>query len=348
MYPYISVMIATYNSAWTIEKPLQALRNQDYPQDRMDIMVIDGGSRDDTTTIAKKYGCRIIDNPKVDPVSAKYIGLHSAKGKYLLSLDHDEVLVNPESIKMRIEALEIKNECKVALCSGYRCPDGYRGLNSYVTEFGDPFSCFYYRSSIGYEYFQKTLEKWATLEESNEGYEIYRFDKRTDIVLLELLSAAIIINLEYFKGIIDFDNCKDEIEHFFYKMIENGQKDVIYTINDPLDHYSVDSIKSYLPKLKWRVVNNIHFENAARQGFEGRSRITKSSKIKKYLFIPYSLSLVVPFLDACYLAISRKNKAYFLHVYLCMYVAAYILYQYTRKILHIPPKIKAYNGDSLE
>ena len=50
----ITVVMPTYNSEHTIEKALQSIRNQTYPQDSIEILVVDGGSTDKTLSIAQK------------------------------------------------------------------------------------------------------------------------------------------------------------------------------------------------------------------------------------------------------------------------------------------------------
>jgi cellulose synthase/poly-beta-1,6-N-acetylglucosamine synthase-like glycosyltransferase len=47
------------NNEETIEECLQALLTQDYPQDHLEIILVDGGSKDRTVQIAKKYPIKI-------------------------------------------------------------------------------------------------------------------------------------------------------------------------------------------------------------------------------------------------------------------------------------------------
>ena len=55
-YPTISVLIATFNSHNTIEMCLNSVRSQEYPQKKIEIILADGGSKDDTIIIGKKFG----------------------------------------------------------------------------------------------------------------------------------------------------------------------------------------------------------------------------------------------------------------------------------------------------
>lgn len=345
--PLVSIMIATYNSAWILEKPLKAIQEQSYPHNLIEVLIIDGGSKDNTRLIAERYGCIVLDNPKTDPVSAKLIGMLNAHGKYLMTIDHDEVLANKDSIKNRILAFREHPECKVALLSGYRCPKDYTGLNEYVSEFGDPFSLFYYRFSAGYKYYYKELAKRSSLKYCDNNYSVFRLDKGTRNIILELICLGTLINIEYFRNLIDLKNSKNSITHLLIKMVNNGENSIIMSKNDPLDHYSVDSIKKYLPKLRWRVINNIHYSDRAAQGFSGRQEESGSSNIQKYLFPFYSISIIFPTLDSIFLSLSRMNPAFLWHPFLCVYVTGYIVYQYILKILHRPPILKTYDGNRI-
>ena len=346
-YPLISIIIATYNSSHILPKALDALKEQSYPSDRIEIIAVDGGSSDNTRTIAEAYGCRVVYNYKKHPVSANIIGMNVAKGKYLVTLDHDEILTNKESLLIRIQALIDNPSCKIAMCSGYKRPSDYPGLNQYISEFGDPFSLFYYRCSKDYKHFLDHVKKYASSFHEKKQYYIATL-QNIDHFIVELCCLATVIDLEYFSATGDLLTDPVKMVHLFYDEFYKSNKiDFIITKNDPLLHYSADSLSAYLPKLKWRIINNVHYPARAEQGAQGRTQYS-SIRYKKYIFPFYSVSIVLPILDSLYLFITRKNAAYLLHPFLCLYVTFYIFYQYTRKLLRLPPKQKTYDGKSTE
>jgi hypothetical protein len=127
-------------------------------------------------------------------------------------------------------------------------------------------------------------------------------------------------------------------------MLEHGQTKVIFIKKDALVHYSVDSLKAYFPKLKWRICNNIHFQNMGENGFNGRVKYQKNIKYKKYLFVPYTVSTVIPFIQGVHMALTRNNSIYLLHPVLCWYVLLQIIYQYGLKLMDKTPKFTSYDG----
>ncbi len=340
--PLVSIIIATFNSGKVLPLVLEAIKRQSYPKDKIEILAVDGGSTDNTRDIAQKYDCIILENPKTDVGTAKFIGFQKAQGKYVITIDHDEVLVNQESIKTRIEALLKHPECKVAFCSGTIRPDKYPLLNQYISDVGDPFTFYMYHGPCDYRFIKRNF---TILIET--GYYIkVEFNKNVDKIFLELLCGSTIIDSDYFKSFMSWDYSKDffTFGHFFYIMLNSGNKTVIFTKNDFIEHYSVDSIKAYLPKLKWRIINNVHFPEKANIAVTGRESLQKINPLKKYFFIPYSLTFICPLVEGIIYAIKRKNIVYLMHPLLCIYVAVQILWQYLRKIINRPPAFTSYDG----
>lgn len=345
--PLITVVIATFNSGKLLPRTLDALKNQTYPANRMEILAIDGGSKDDTIEIALKYGCKVIDNPETEPGNAKLLGIREASGKYLMTLDHDEVLVNPESIKNRVELLETHPFCKVAFCSGYKKPDDYPLLNEYISEFGDPFSLFVYNFSKGVSYFEKGLRRICHVEEDDEKYLMVSFSETKNMPIIELACFATIINLEWFKIHSNIVEDIQDLAHLFYIMLSIGYTKTILLKNDPLVHYSADSLKAYFPKLKWRIRNNIHFLDKGKNGFWGRQKYIEYTKYKKYLFIPYTIIIPICLLHGIYLSITRKNTIYMMHPVFCWYVLVQIIIEYGRKLTKWTPQFTSYDGKKI-
>ena len=98
--PVISIIMPTYNSERTIEIALRSVAQQTY-RDRTEVLVVDGGSTDRTKQIAERYGCRVIENLRVQPEYAKLIGLSHAAGRYAVFLDSDEALADERSLERK-------------------------------------------------------------------------------------------------------------------------------------------------------------------------------------------------------------------------------------------------------
>jgi len=90
--PSVSVLIPTLNAARVLEKCLRSLSRQRYPKAKTEVIIADGGSTDDTLSIARKFGAKIVENPLKTAEAGKAVALSEAKNELVLLMDSDNVL----------------------------------------------------------------------------------------------------------------------------------------------------------------------------------------------------------------------------------------------------------------
>lgn len=96
-YPYVTVIMPVRNEAAFITRSVSAVIAQDYPRERMEILIVDGMSTDDTRRMVKalegRYtNLRLIDNPKGIAPTGLNIGLAEARGEIIIRVDgHCEI-----------------------------------------------------------------------------------------------------------------------------------------------------------------------------------------------------------------------------------------------------------------
>jgi glycosyltransferase involved in cell wall biosynthesis len=88
----VAIIIPTLNEEKFIEGCVASIQNQTYPFELMDIMVVDGGSRDQTIkiveTLSKTWtNIRLLHNPQRIPSSAFNIGVASSIAPFIIRLD---------------------------------------------------------------------------------------------------------------------------------------------------------------------------------------------------------------------------------------------------------------------
>jgi glycosyltransferase involved in cell wall biosynthesis len=326
--PDITVVIATFNSDKLLGRVLDAVKRQDYPQQSLEILVVDGGSLDTTCALAVSYGCVVISNPETEPINAKFLGLKHANGRYLVYLDHDEVMLDSSSLRRKYEVFHRERDVHAVVGSGYINPDSKNIVNEYINEFGDPFSFFIYRLSKGSKFFIETMKKRYSVSKETESYLIIDFARMKHLPIMELVALGSMIDKDYFCVTfpeILFD--KKRIGQLFYHLIEKAPR-VAITKNDAIVHYSSEKILLFLAKIRWRIKNNIYFvKETGAAGFSGREQFGSTlANFKKYLFPFYAFLLIFPIIDSCYLVLTRRNFRYFLHIPLILYTAGYIVY----------------------
>ena len=90
--PFVSIIIPCYNEEKYIAQCLDSIMAGDYPQDCMEILVVDGRSTDRTRDVLVEYSkrhlvVRTVDNPHRLKPHALNIGIMKAKGEILIRMD---------------------------------------------------------------------------------------------------------------------------------------------------------------------------------------------------------------------------------------------------------------------
>ena len=98
-----------------------------------EIILVDTGSQDSTVSIALKYGCRVISSPwRGDFSQARNVAISMAKYPYILSIDADERLINPELLKPTIfHSIDTTGGWLIQVTSEARRVDG--GVDTYIS-----------------------------------------------------------------------------------------------------------------------------------------------------------------------------------------------------------------------
>lgn len=343
--PLVSVVIATYNSGRSLDSTLQAVKRQDYPKNKIEVFVIDGGSKDDTLAIAEKYKCKILNNPKVDQVYAKHQGYLTAGGEYLLVLDSDEILESTKSIRLKVASMLQDKRVKAAISTGLKKPKTYPDINYYLNEFGDPFSFFMYRNSKDPRFFVSELKKKYEIISEDKDRLVFDFSVAKDPPFIELTGMGVMVDLKYIKSV--FPSVIKNVPahtHLFYLLNSAGNLFAVMK-HDPIIHYSSPAITGYLKKIRSRVKSNIFSTSMGVAGFKGREKYHSSwYRFKKFLFVPYTLSLVLPFADSIYMYATRKKLIYLMHTVLCLYTLALIIFYYALKVFGLKTKLHGYGS----
>lgn len=112
MNPLFSIIIATKNEEKNIANCLQSIQKQTYPQEQIEIIVVDNNSSDKTKDIAHQYTDKIF-NKGPERSAQKNFGTQQSKGEYCLYLDADMIL-SPEIIQESVANFK-KNAETIAL-----------------------------------------------------------------------------------------------------------------------------------------------------------------------------------------------------------------------------------------
>jgi glycosyltransferase involved in cell wall biosynthesis len=85
--PSVSVVIPTLQEGKYLRRCLESLARQSYPH--RETIIVDGGSTDETITIAREFRVRILVAPGSTMVTARQIGADAARGEIIVGADAD-------------------------------------------------------------------------------------------------------------------------------------------------------------------------------------------------------------------------------------------------------------------
>jgi len=91
-FPRVSVIIPCRNESRHIGSCLASIAECDFPKDRLEVLVVDGMSDDDTRTIAQEFAeqhsyARVLENPRRITPAALNLGVAAAGGDVIVRMD---------------------------------------------------------------------------------------------------------------------------------------------------------------------------------------------------------------------------------------------------------------------
>ena len=113
----LAVIMPVYNEAKYIAQTLDQLYQQDYPMDKIEIVVADGGSTDGTREIVESYknrfgSLKLLENPIKKPSSGRNAGVKNSTAPYIVVIDGHVYLPSKNLFKDIIETFKtIEADC---------------------------------------------------------------------------------------------------------------------------------------------------------------------------------------------------------------------------------------------
>ena len=170
-YPTISFITPTLNASAYLEKCLVSITKLKYPKSKIEIIIADGGSTDDTISIAKKYKAKIYHNKFKTSESGKAVCLRQANGEFVVLVDSDNIITDRNWLIKMIKPLILDEELvgSEPIRYTYRKYDGYIDRYCALMGMNDPL-CFWLGA---YDRVNTITGKWTGLNVSTikrKGY----------------------------------------------------------------------------------------------------------------------------------------------------------------------------------
>lgn len=320
-YPSISVVIATFNAQKTIERCLKSIQIQDYPKDKIDIIIIDGSSRDKTVEIAKKFTKKIIiiESYKQNAEYNKAVGVSNAFGEMLLMLDHDNILPHRNWLSKIVEPLIRHKEVVGVETLRYHYDRHYSLLDRYFGLFGagDPLA-YYLGKADRLSFIYDTYNLFGEAKDYGNYY-LVRFDK-DHIPTLGANGFLIRRNLlvKYAKTApSDFFHIDVNVD-----LIRKGFNTYAFVKDSIIHLTNYGNVLNFLKRRKL-FMEQYHFKAKHKRRY---SVYEKKDFLALLKFIIYSATFIKPTIDAARGFIKIHDFAWFLHPFLSFTIL--VIYSY--------------------
>jgi len=310
----VSIIIPTLNSAHVLEYCLASIKTQTYKS--YEILIIDGGSSDNTINIAKKYHCHIFNNPLKTAESAKAIGLKKAKGKYIALIDSDNILPNKNWLStMLIPFSDPKIIGSEPLSFTYRKNAGFIERYSSLIGANDPYAYI----SGNYDRFSQLTQKWTNIKLPTENFKKYLKIKIDNNQYIPTIGANGTIFrkdflLKFFKGdyFFDIDILAIAPKPLYFAKVKIG---IIHT-------FCESSIIKFITKQNRRLCD--YFNHIHERKYDYSNNFNKNIFNNLYLLIKnnlyfslYSLLIIPSLVDSIRGFFRKPDPAWFFHPLAC-------------------------------
>lgn len=288
--PFVSIIIPTFNAEKYLKGCLQSIRRQDYPSDKMEVLVIDGGSTDNTLDIARKFKVKILNNPYRDAESGKGIGIKHAKGGIIALIDSDNELVGKNWLKQMVKPFIDDKEIFGVESPWFVNPKDPL-INQYVTllKISDPLA----------RRFHPKMK-----EEDKGDYVVYTARLRQTPVVG---ANGFLWRKKMIEKIGKFGDKFEETNYVSY-LIQAGFFKFARVKNVGIYHYYIKSLGDYIKK-RLKIGRKFMARRARRQ----ETWVDQASKAQFWLAVLYNVSILGPLFEALQEYKKSKNPAWFWH-----------------------------------
>ena len=131
--PLVTVVTPSFNHGRFIRETIESVLTQSHP--RIEYLVMDGGSRDETVAILESYGDRLswVSEPDGGQTQAINKGWRRARGTIVAYLNSDDTYL-PGAIEKAVAGLRAHPEAGAVYGEGYHVDEAGRVIERYPTE----------------------------------------------------------------------------------------------------------------------------------------------------------------------------------------------------------------------
>lgn len=329
-WPKITYCIITYNEEKNIADCIRSILDQDYPKDKIEIILVDDKSEDKTVEIAKQFPVRIMFNGKKDADLSMTMGFKAATGEFYNGIGADMRLRGRDWFKKMVKPLMENRDMALAITKYYSHPN-----ESLVTKYLnlDPF-----QRDLVYQFF--TLDIEDTIVGKRQGYYICKYS-------LDKIPPQVhgLYRVSVMKEILKQQKIWYDMGNLVL-LVKMGYTKFGYVPDAGMYHFHAESLMHLLRKrMRNTRVSYLRYMNReeTKGGHYQYFNLSSPKDIVKLTLFIISANLFVPvFLFSIYRMIKHKNWLYLLETPITLLLVDAILYAFLSD-----PRGRAFIKDSL-
>ncbi len=328
--PDVTVIIPVYNAAEELAYCLHSLHMQDYPREKLQILVVDDDSTDATRAVAEANGARVIRNGHRNIERGKSIGLAHAQSELVFLLDSDNSLPSSDWLRCAATALLDHPDVVGAQAAWFTYRRVDPPANRYCSLFGigDPVAYYLRRQ----DHLSRLDKDWAlngTVVEGQRDYDLVRFSPETMPTIGSqgfLTRKSLLLQTNWTPSLFHVDSNLELVAagHNLYAILRRE-----------VGHDYVRSVAHLCSKLRR---NALLFYSQRSE----RRHVWTMGRWATALSLLKMVTVVVPMRDAVHGYRQLRDPAWFIHPVLCLYVPVLYAFLYAqswwRKGANLPPR----------
>lgn len=323
--PSISIVIPTYNEENNIRRCLDAIFSQDYPRNRIEVILVDNFSTDKTVEIVKeRYNyINIYYNKIKDPEISKMIGLHKGKADLFLYLDADIEIAGREFLAKLINPL-VENQLVVGSFPRFIPSKEATAIGRFLR---------YHPLELDpvFQFFCTEIEK--TVISKKERYWVCEF------ILPRIPPIGICIYRK--KVLLDLINKMEKFMDIDVPIIlsENGFNRFAHVPSCGIYHHSSFTLKEIIMK-RIRNIDKVYLPNIKSRKFTYFNLSKKKDLIKIIVWILYANLFIPELLRGIYKTFKNKDIAFMYEPLVSLTVTDGIIYGFLKNWKSLRLKIE--------
>lgn len=310
--PTLSIIIVNKNGGKKLAHCLECIASQNYPKNLIEILVIDGGSNDNSQELSEEKGARFIAGGFPDNQEARrYVGVKEAKNEIIVWLDSDNYMPEKKWLTRMVEPLILDKEIFASETLHYTYSKTDRLFNRYFSLFGvnDPVAFYLGKADRATHYQNRNWQLMGHAIDCGGYFKVSFTDQIPTVGCNGFCIRRSVLN-----------EVLTEPEAYFHidviaDLIRKGHQCIAFVKNDII-HDTSDNLTKLVRK-RLAYFSNHGVKLSSKRRYKVYDSQSTRDNLLLLVFVIYTVTIVKPLFDATRGFLKRPDFAWFLHPLVC-------------------------------